>query len=210
MTAVRRPRIILADDHTLVAEGLAQLLGTEFELAARVGNGRDAIRAVETLEPDVVLLDISMPVLNGIEAARQLLRRRPQLKILFLTMHADPDYLRTCLRLGVSGYILKSAAARELSAAIWRVLRGETYISSGAEEWMSSGKLADSGELTTRQREVLQLIAEGKAAKEIAQLLHITAKTVEFHKARIMEKLDLHTTADLTRYALRHGMVPGE
>ncbi len=205
-----RPRIVLADDHTIVAEGIEQLLRTEFDLAARVDNGRDAVKAVDEFDPDIVLLDISMPELNGIEAARQMLYRRPQLKILFLTMHADPDYLRACMALGASGYIVKNTASKELTAGIWRVLRGETYISSGAKRLPQTGKLDDTGELTSRQREVLQLVAEGHSAKDTAHVLNISVKTVEFHKARIMEKLHLRTIADLTRYAVRHGIVPDE
>ena len=208
-----RPRVLLADDHTLVLEGLRKLLEDTCELVGTAGDGRALVEAAERTRPDVILLDISMPLLNGLEAARIVRVRVPDAKIIFLTMHADPTYAREAFRAGASGYLLKRSAASELAKAISMVLRGRPYVTPlfPAEVLQPLGadlrRLApESGALTSRQREVLQLVAEGHAAKEIAALLKISKKTVDFHKGRIMDRLGLRTAAELTKYAVAHGV----
>lgn len=215
-----RPRVLLADDHTLVLEGLAQLIGIDFDLVGKVGDGRALLEAAHRLAPDVVVMDIAMPHLNGLDAARQLMKVLPCIKVIFLTMHADPEYAREAVRLGASGFLLKRSAATELTQAIHAALRGEFYLTSAiAKDVLSSLKMdereADSPKvlprsLTARQREVLQLIAEGHTTKSMALILHVSPKTIEFHRTQIMKILDLHTTAELTRYALSHGLASCE
>ena len=207
-----KPRVLLADDHTLVVEGFRKLLEEEFDLVGTVEDGRALLKAAPTLQPDVVLLDIAMPSLNGIEAARQLKKIMPEVKIIFVTMHADPAYVTEGFRAGASGYLLKRSAAAELAQAIQAVLKGQHYVTPLITMDLVRALLEDSPEhqskpapLTPRQREVLQLVAEGQSLKEIANTLKISVKTVEFHKAQIMEQLDLHTTAELTKYAIAHG-----
>lgn len=214
---MRKARILLADDHTLVLEGIKKLLEPHFEPAGAVEDGRALLEAVKELRPDVVLLDISMPLLNGIDAARQIRKSVPSAKIVFLSMHADPAYVSEAFRAGGSGYLLKRSAGSELVFAIEEVLKGRFYVTPAVakdvlkdvfEEVEASRKEPPSRTpgLTPRQREVLQLVAEGKSIKEIATILDISIKTVEFHKSRIMEELDLHTTAELTKYAVAHGI----
>jgi DNA-binding NarL/FixJ family response regulator len=212
-----RARLLLADDHTLLLEGIRLMLEPEFDLVGTVEDGQALLAAAKTLKPDVILLDISMPVLNGIDAARRLRKLLPSAKLIFLTMHADQDYVAEAFRAGAMGYLLKRAAASELLAAIRAVLKGNHYVSplvtrDALKLLISSskpkGKLSDS--LTQRQREVLQLVAEGRSRKEIAVLLDISVKTVEFHKAMLMSKLNLRTTADFTRFAIAHGILPAE
>lgn len=208
---IRRPRVLLADDHTLVVEGLCKLLEEEFEVVAAVTDGRALIEAALTLKPDVILLDISMPLLNGLDSARHLSRSLPQAKLIFVTMHADPIYLAEALRAGASGYVLKRSAASELIDAVRQVLRGQRYVTPLVEQETLESALAslsfeDFTALTVRQKEILRLIAEGLASKEIAAALAISVKTVEFHKTGIMRKLGLRTTAELTRYAIGHGI----
>lgn len=209
-----KPRVLLADDHTLVLEGLARILEPHFEVVGAAENGRDALRMAGDLKPDVALLDISMPMLNGIDAARQLPGEAPDAKIVFITMHEDADYIGEAFRAGGSGYVLKRSAGTELISAIHEVLHGRHYLTPLAEPealrpFQRRGrefhKLATA--LTARQREVLQLVAEGRAVKEIAAILEVSAKTVEFHKTALMERLRIHTTAELTRYAIEHGMI---
>ena len=211
---MRRPRLLLADDHTLVLEGFRKLLESEFELVGAVEDGRALVAAAQKLRPDVILLDISMPLLNGIEAARQLKKLVPDTKLVFLTMHADPAYVTEAFRVGASGYLLKRSAASELVSAIHEVLKGRSYVTPLATKDMldtflgrapAPGRL--SSELTPRQREVLQLVAEGHSAKEIAAILSVSVKTIEFHKARLMRQLSLRGTAELTKYAVQHGIV---
>jgi len=214
---VKRARILLADDHTLVVEGIRKLLEAQFELVGSVGDGRAAIEATRSLHPDVVVLDISMPLLNGIDAARQLRKVAPDVKIVFLSMHVDPMYVTEAFRAGGSAYLLKRSAASELIFAIEEVLKGRYYVTPAVAKDVLEPVLSerdgpshppkDAPRLTPRQREVIQLVAEGKAIKEIADILGISVKTVEFHKSRIMEELDRHTTAELTRYAVAHGLV---
>ncbi|MDP6582409.1 MAG: response regulator transcription factor [Vicinamibacterales bacterium] len=209
-----RPRVILADDHTLFIEGLQRLLEHQCNLLKTVGNGLELVETAERLRPDVILLDISMPVLNGFEAARKLRLLVPDSKLIFLTMHADRTYVKEAFKAGASGYLLKRSAASELEHAIFVVLKGRYYLTpllkTDAMEPILAGSLADPpaqlGELTPRQREVLQLVAEGRTAKQIAAKLAISVKTVEFHKARMAQQLGLRTTSDLIKYAIAHGI----
>lgn len=208
---MKRPRVLLADDHTLVAEGLRKLLEAECELVGVVENGRALVEAARSLRPDVILLDISMPLLNGIEAARQLRRLVPDSKLIFVTMHADPTYAAEAFQAGASGYVLKRSAASELLGAIGAALQGRRHVDSGvpgeASRIPGARPAQRVGRLTARQREVLQLVAEGRSTKEIARILGVSVKTVEFHRSRMMEHLGLHSIADLTRYALTHGYI---
>ncbi len=209
-----RPRLLLADDHTLFVEALQRVLEPEFELIGAVADGRALLEAAPRLAPDVILLDLSMPLLNGIDAAQQLRRLVPEAKLVFLSMHGDPTYVTEAFRAGASGYVLKRASATELVQAIRTALRGHVYMSPLLAKDVLDPLLQQRGRrsnahaaLTLRQREVLQLVAEGRSLKEIASILCISVKTVEFHKARIIKQLGLHTTADLTKYALAHGLV---
>jgi len=208
MTQYKRARILLADDHSLVAAGLCKLLEEEFDLVGAVGDGRALVVTAKRERPDVILLDISMPLLNGVEAARQLQVAVPASKLIFVTVHSDSPYVVEAFRAGASGYVLKRSAASELVAAIRDVLNGNLYVTPLIAKSALEGilKVAEKRGplLSTRQREVLQLVAEGHSAKEIAEILRISPKTVEFHKGWIMKKLDLHSTAELTRYALEH------
>jgi DNA-binding NarL/FixJ family response regulator len=212
-----RPRLLLADDHTLLLDGIRLMLAPEYELLGSVEDGQSLLTAARELKPDVILLDISMPLLNGIDAAHQLKRIVPSTRLIFVTMHADPDFVTEAFRAGASGYVLKRAAASELLTAIREVLKGNQYVSPSVtrntlELLISSaqpgGKL--SNRLTPRQREVLQLVAEGKNRKEIATILSISVKTVEFHKATLGRELNLRTAADFTRYAIEHGIITSE
>ena len=201
-----RPRLLLADDHSLVVAGFKKLLEPEFEVIATVEDGHALVSRALELEPDVILLDISMPLLNGIEAALQIHKLRPKIKLIFVTMHSDPAYAAEAMRAGACGFILKRSAASELTAALQTVLAGGTYITPLIDA--GGFAIADqSSDLTPRQRQVLQLVAEGKSAKEIAAILNISLKTVEFHKAAIMNKLRLHSVAELTRYAIEHKII---
>jgi len=205
-----RPRLLLADDHELLVDGLRKLLEPEFELAGTATDGRTAVREYARLRPDLLLLDIGLPLLNGIEVARQVRLLDPAARILFVTMQTDRIYVEEAFRAGGSGYVLKQAAARELVDAIATVLRDRTYVSPLLAPKIA-GTVVDSGvqaaeafgsKLTPRQREVLQLLAEGKSMKEIAHILEISVRTVEFHKNALIDQLGLKTTAELTRYAL--------
>jgi DNA-binding NarL/FixJ family response regulator len=208
---MRKPRILLADDHALVLEGFRRILEGHYELVGTVGDGRALLEAAKTMHPDIVILDISMPLLNGIDAAAQLKKICPKAKIIIVTMHADTDYVRSAFEAGASAYVLKRSAVDELEQAIRAVLEGHSYITPLITKELVDVFLATgsekSGGLTPRQREVLQHLAEGRTAKEIANLLNITSRTVEFHKGQIMDHLNLRTTADLIKYALTHGIV---
>jgi DNA-binding NarL/FixJ family response regulator len=212
-----KPRLLLADDHTLMLDGIRLMLEPEFELAGSVDDGQKLLAEAKTLKPDVILLDISMPFLNGIDAAKQLRQILPSAKVIFVTMHADVDYITEAFRAGAKGYVLKRSAASELLTAIREVLKGNHFVSpivaryavaSMIEPSESKGKLSD--QLRPRQREVLQLVAEGRTRKEIASLLNISVKTVEFHKATLRREHELRTVADFTRYAIEHGMITVE
>lgn len=214
---MRKPRLLLANDHTILVEGLKALLAPQFEVVATVADGRAVLEAAQRYQPDLIVLDISMPGLNGIEAARQLKQANPGAKLIVLTMHPDLSFVSAAFDAGVSGYVLKQSAATELVKALHEVDGGRRYISSLIQERLGTEMPAFlrrpkelSGELTSRQREVLQLVAEGRVRKEIAQILGVSVKTVEFHKQKITEKLGIHTDAALTAYAIRHGIASGE
>jgi DNA-binding NarL/FixJ family response regulator len=214
---MRRPRIVLADDHTLVLEGIRKLLEDEYEIVGMAEDGRTLLKVAQQQDPDVVVLDISMPLLNGLDAARQLQKQLPACKIIFLTMHADPTYAKEAFQVGASAYLLKKSAATELMLAIQAVLKDQFYVTPVIAKDVllplcgESGRSSDKkNPLTPRQREVLQLVAEGKAVKAIANILHLSSKTVGFHKTQIMRVLNMHTTAELTKYAIAHGLVSPE
>ena len=207
-------RILIADDHTLLLDGFRLILEPEFQVIGSVEDGQALIKAAQTLKPDVILLDISMPILNGIDAAAQLSVLVPSAKMIFVTMHTGAEYVAEAFRAGASGYLLKRAAASELLAAIREVCKGRHYVSPlvtrDAISFLiasskSQGGLSDG--LTKRQREILQLVAEGKSRKEIAGILNISVKTVEFHKASLARQLEFRSTADLIRYAIDHGLI---
>jgi DNA-binding NarL/FixJ family response regulator len=211
-----RPRVLIADDHSIVLAGIRKLVETEAEVVGTVEDGRALVEEAQRLQPDIILLDISMPLLNGLDAARQLRKLVPESRLIFLTMHATPTYATEAFKVGASGYLIKRSAASELKQAIQAVMRGQHYMTPLITKDVLAVTLHPSeaqlrkrpvAMLTPRQREVLQLIAEGKGTKQIASLLKISIKTVEFHKFRIMEELDLHSTADLTRYAVAEGLV---
>jgi DNA-binding NarL/FixJ family response regulator len=211
---MKRPRLLLADDHRLVLEGLQKLLEPEFEVAGMVEDGRSLLVAAERLRPDVLLLDISMPLLNGIDAARRIGRSCPGTRVIFVSMHAEPAYVRAAFRAGGSGYVLKHCAAKDLVTAIREVLAGRSYVTPGISG--ETGSLPQrsacrpgsaAAALTPRQREVLQLVAEGRSNKEIAALLDISVKAVEFHKSAIARRLGTTRTSDLTKSAIALGLV---
>ena len=211
---MKLPRLLLGDDHAIILDGLRRILEPHFDIVGSAQDGRALVAAAQEIRPDVVVTDISMPLLNGIEAARQILKAHPRVKIVFLTMHPDVTYATEAFRAGASGYVLKNSAASELVTAIQEVLKGRTYltplvakdvIASLLEAPAQPEKLSPS--LTPRQRETLQLVAEGRSAKDIATILNISPRTVEFHKYRIMEVLGLRSTAELTQYAIKHGIV---
>jgi DNA-binding NarL/FixJ family response regulator len=205
-----RPRVLVADDHLILAEGLRALLEPEFELVGVVADGRALVAAGKELRPEAIVADISMPSLNGIEAVTQLREAGVPTKVVFLTMHNDVAYAKRALEAGASGYVLKFSAPAELVTALREALQGRTYITPRiAGELLHAYQSADSQpqQLTGRQREVLQLCAEGRSAKEVATVLKISTRTAEFHKARILEALGLRTTAELVQYAIRNGII---
>ena len=211
---MRRPRLLLADDHKLVLEGIQRLLEPEFEVVGIAEDGRALVDAAQRLRPDAILLDISMPLLNGIDAARQLSKSCPGSRLIFVTMHAGHAYVKAAFQAGGSGYILKSSAPRELATAIRVVMDGGYYVSPGIEVDVRKVRQKTSAQpespvqrLTPRQREVLQLVAEGRSNKEIAVLLAISIKGVEYHKSAIARKLGTNKPAELTRYAASAGLV---
>jgi DNA-binding NarL/FixJ family response regulator len=215
---MNRIRVLLAEDHTIVRKGLRALLEDEpeLEVVGEAQDGREAVEKVEQLLPDVVVMDIAMPALNGLEATRQVKRRFPRVQVVVLTMHANEEYIYQILRAGASGYVVKRAAPAELLLAIQAAHGGDTYLSpvisrAVVEEYIRQaegmGREDPFDALTPRQREVLQLIAEGHPNREIAEMLHISVKTVETHRSHVMERLDLHSTAELAQYALLKGMI---
>jgi DNA-binding NarL/FixJ family response regulator len=210
---MKKPRVLLADDHRVVAEGLRVLLEPHFDVVGIVSDGRDVLTAVKSLDPDIVVLDISMPAPNGIDTARELRAANSRAKVVFLTMHREDTYAERALEAGASGYVLKHSAPSELVAAIHEALGGGKYISPQIAESLvgssRSGVLGSprkSSELTARQREVLRLVAEGRSAKEIAATLCISRRTAEYHKTRLMETLGVRSTAELVHYAIRTGV----
>jgi len=207
-----RPGVLLADDHTLVLEAFKKLLEPEFEVVGTVSDGRALLSVAPGLKPDVIVLDLSMPELNGMEAGLQLRRLLPRTKVVVLTMNEDPDIPREALRHWASGYLLKKSAGSELIKAIREVLRGRTYVTPKVAQQLREGFVRDPRRkhkraLTSRQREVLLLLAEGRTMKETADLLHVTPRTVAFHKYRIMEDFDLKTTSDLVKFAIRERVI---
>lgn len=209
-----KPRILLADDHRIVIDGLRQLLMADYELVGSVEDGRTLLKMARKLQPDVIVADISMPLLNGIEAMRQLKAILPDTKVIFLTMQSDVIYAARAFEAGANGYVLKHSAFDELSAAIQSVLKGQTYVTpmiagelmEGYRDAYQQLKEMDPS-FTPRQREVLQLIVEGRSANQIADLLCISPRTVEYHKYKMMEKLNLKSSADLIRYAMKHNLI---
>jgi two-component system, NarL family, response regulator NreC len=205
-------RVVLADDHLLVRQGLRALLEREGMLVAgEASDGDEAVRLIPQVRPDVAVLDISMPVLNGLDAAREILKTCEGTKIVLLTRHDEDQYVTEALRAGVKGYVLKNQAATDLIHAIQEVCRGEIYLSPGITRAVVHAYLSKSevraDPLTARERQVLQLVGEGKSTKDIATLLGISVKTAESHRTRLMRKLDIHETASLVRYAIRRGIV---
>jgi DNA-binding NarL/FixJ family response regulator len=205
-------RVLLAEDHQLVRQGLRSLLEPEgFHVVAEAADGHEALRVAEELRPDVAVLDLGMPLMNGIDAARAMQKATPRTRTILLTMHGESHYVLEAMRAGVRGYLLKTKAAADLVQAIREVASGSIYLSSGISESVVQaclGKTAPSEEqLTLRESQVLQLIAEGKTTKEIANVLGISAKTAECHRTRLMKKLGLHETASMVRYAIRRGLV---
>jgi two-component system, NarL family, response regulator NreC len=205
-------RIVLADDHILVRQGLKSLLEREgFQVVAEASDGQEALRHVESLQPDIAVMDISMPTLNGLNAAREISRSSPKTKTILLTQHDEGQYIREALEAGVKGYVLKNQVASDLLLAIRQVSRGQVYLSPGVSsavmEAYQSKSEKSKNPLTSRERQVLQLIAEGKSTKDVASLLGISVKTAESHRTRLMQKLDIHETASLVLYAVRHGIV---
>jgi len=209
-------RILLADDHKITRQGLRSLLDKEFdmEVVAEAEQGRTAVRLVRELSPQVVIMDVTMPDLNGVEAARQIVSEFPDVKIIALSMHSDSLFVTEMLRSGALGYLLKDCAFEELARAIRTVVAGKTYLSPSISgvvvndylHRLSKADFSGSEVLTDREREVLQLLAEGKSTKQIALKLHISVKTVETHRRQIMNKLDIYTVAELTKYAIRKGL----
>jgi DNA-binding NarL/FixJ family response regulator len=205
-------RVLLADDHAVVRHGLRALLEKQgFQVVAEGEHGQDAVRLASEVRPDVAILDISMPLLNGLDAAREIKRVLPNTKVILLTRHDEPQYVTEALRAGVKGYVLKSQAATDLVQAIEQVGRGGIYLSPNisravVEAYLSKTELP-ADPLTPRERQVLQMVGEGKSTKDVARLLGISTKTAESHRARLMRKLDIHETASLVRYAIRRGLV---
>jgi len=208
-----RPRILIADDHNLVAELCKQLLETEFDVVGTVANGRDLLREATKLKPDVIVLDIAMPILNGLDAGKQVKEASHAVKLVYLTMNTDPELALEAFNRGASGYLLKTCAASDLVVAVREVLRGATYISPSLKEkvthlrWEQKKLVAEAERLTEGQREVLQLLAEGKVMKKIGCILNMATRTVAFHKYRIMEIVGAESNAELVRYAIRNHIV---
>jgi two-component system response regulator NreC len=206
-------RILLADDHALVRQGFRMILAAQpdMEIVGEAGNGREAVELAERLKPDLVVMDVTMPELNGIEATRRLATSVPRTRVLALSMHKDSVYVREILRAGARGYLLKDSVDADLLAAVRAVANGDGYLSPGVSDAVLTDyrrHVTDPIDLlTTREREVLQMIAEGKTNKEIATSLNLSVYTVEAHRGRVMEKLNLHSTGELVRFALRSGLI---
>ena len=205
-------RVLLADDHALIRQGLKTLLETRgFQVVGEASDGQETLRAIEKTRPDVAIVDISMPVLNGIDAARELKKSSPRTKVIVLTQHDEDQYVTEALRAGVKGYVLKSQAAQDLVHAIEEVCRGSVYLSPNISRAVVDAYLSrtyvSTDPLSGRERQVLQLVGEGKSTKDISLHLGISVKTAESHRARLMKKLDIHETASLVRYAIRRGLI---
>jgi len=213
---MHRSRILIADDHNLVGELCKNLLESEFEVVGTVTDGRALVRTAADLKPDVIIVDIAMPVLNGLDAALRVKQMLPAVKVIFLTMNPDPELAAEAFRRGASGYLLKTSAATELLISVRAVLRGKSYLSPRISRdevdllrWQRKKMVVEQERLTERQREVLQLLAQGKVMKEIATMLNMTTRTVAFHKYRIMEVLGAKSSADLVKYAIRNNIAAG-
>ncbi len=214
MLSQRKARVLIADDHAMVAEGIAQILAPQYDLAGIATNGRVLLEMAAELQPEVVFLDISMPEMSGIQAAVKLSTLYPRLKIIFVTQQLDLSYVRAAYRAGAAGYVCKQSAGSEILMAIEKVLRGGTFttpllaqeLSLSPEEFGRDPRKVFADPLTDRQRQVLQLVSEGKTTREMSEALGISPKTVEFHKNSLMNELGLRTTAELTRYALAHNI----
>jgi DNA-binding NarL/FixJ family response regulator len=212
VTIMGRPRVLLADDHALLLGAFEKLLADECDVVGQVSDGRALLAAAETLKPDVIILDISMPLLNGLDAGRQIKQRLPDVKLVFLTMNEDAALAAAAFRSGASAYVLKRSAASELTKALREVVQGRSYVTPLITEGLLGSLLQgdehkSAAELTPRQREVLQLLAEGRSMKEVAALLNLTPRTVAFHKYRMMEQLKVRSTAELVQYAVKHHIV---
>lgn len=220
MSGSKKVRVLLAEDHTIVRKGIRLLLDAEpdVEVVGEAENGREAVEKAEQLHPDIVLMDHTMPILNGLEATRQLRARLPAVKVLILTMHTNEAYIFEYLQAGAVGYLVKQSAPTDLIAAITAIQQGQSYLSPAIsktviEEYVRQGEASGKGApdtLTAREREVLQLIAEGHSNREIAAQLHISVKTVGVHRVNLMQKLDLHSPTELTKYAIRKGIISVE
>ena len=208
---VRPVRVVIVDDHPMVAEGIEAILETydDLDVVGTLGNGADAVAEVERLAPDVILLDLNMPKVGGLAATELILERRPETRILILSMHDSPEYISTALRHGAMGYVLKDVPTEEIKVAIDTVMRGERYLCPGSEASLTP-RTADGREpLTSREQTILLLLAQGRANKEVASVLDISVRTVETHRKNIKRKLGISSTAGLTRYALEHGVLQG-
>jgi DNA-binding NarL/FixJ family response regulator len=207
---MKRHRILLADDHLLIAQALQQLLQVEFDVVGIVSDGRELLRAAGELSPDVVVVDIGMPLLNGLDAGEQLKATNPNIRIVYLTQHREPRFAVEAFRRGASGFLLKDSAVSELTVAIREAVRGRRYTSPSLEQ-LATGELrgqpSTERELSSREREVLQLLGEGKSMKEVGAVLDISPRTVEFHKYRIMEHLGVRTNAELVQQAIKLGLI---
>lgn len=215
MLSTSRSRVLIADDHALIAEAFRKLLAAEFDVVAIVHDGRSLMATAEALKPDVILVDIGMPLLNGLEAAQRIKRTLPDVKVVYVTINHDPGLVAEAFRRGASGYLSKTAAASELTAAIHHALSGDRYVSSQLKTGLTRSSApahefsSSEPQLTDRQIEVLQLLAEGKSMKEAAAVLNLTTRTVAFHKYRIMENLQLRNDAEVVQYAVKHHLIFG-
>ena len=210
---MRRPRVLLADDHQMLLDALKELLEPKYEIVGLVCDGRALLKIAEKLRPDIIVLDIAMPQLNGLDAGRQLKQSMPRVKLIFMTMNEDPYLVGEAFRAGASAFLLKQAAGLELDEAITEVLRGGSYVTPSAAKGLDNISLREpknrelAPEPTARQREVIQLLAEGRTMKEIARLLYITPRTVAAHKYAVMELLQLKTSAEVVQYAIKHRII---
>jgi DNA-binding NarL/FixJ family response regulator len=210
---MRPPRVLLADDHEILVDGLKSVLEPQYEVVGIALDGRALLEAAAKLQPDIIVLDIAMPELNGLDAARQIRQSMPKVKLIFLTVNKDPYIVKEAFRAGASAFLLKQSAALELTEAIRQVLKGGTYVTPRISEGLSNISLRPpkdrehAPEPTPRQREVIQLLAEGRSMKQVADALHITPRTVAEHKYKVMELLQLKSNSDLVQYAIKHGII---